>query len=93
MVAEGDRLTVLEYDMTEQEFSKTNTNPFGMVGAHEVDPQLDGENPQHNGVINAWGGAILRGEPLIAGCLLYTSRKWFANTAKWAGLHLCISAR
>ena len=67
MVAEGDRLTVLEYDMTEQEFSKTNTNPFGMVGAHEVDPQLDGENPQHKGVINAWGGAILRGEPLIAG--------------------------
>ena len=67
MVAEGDRLTVLEYDMTEQEFSKTNTNPFGMVGAHEVDPQLDGENPQHKGVINAWGGAILRGEPLVAG--------------------------
>ena len=67
IVAEGDRLTVLEYDMTEQEFSKTNTNPFGMVGAHEVDPQLDGENPQHKGVINAWGGAILRGEPLIAG--------------------------
>ena len=67
IVAEGDRLTVLEYDMTEQEFSKTNTKPFGMVGAHEVDPQLDGENPQHKGVINAWGGAILRGEPLIAG--------------------------
>ncbi len=67
MVAEGDRLTVLEYDMTEQEFSKTNTNPFGMVGAHEVNPQLDGENPQHKGVINAWGGAILRGEPLVAG--------------------------
>ena len=67
IVAEGDRLTVLEYDMTEQEFSKTNTKPFGMVGAHEVDPQLDGENPQNKGVINAWGGAILRGEPLIAG--------------------------
>ena len=67
MVAEGDRLTVLEYDITEQEFSKTNTNPFGMVGAHEVDPQLDGENLQHKGVINAWGGAILRGEPLVAG--------------------------
>ena len=67
IVAEDDRLTVLEYDMTEQEFSKTNTTPFATVGAHEVDSQLDGENPQHKGVINAWGGAILRGEPLIAG--------------------------
>lgn len=66
IVAEGDKLTVLEYDMTEQEFSKTSTNPFGTVAAHEIDPQLDGKNPQHVGVINAWGGAILRGEPLVA---------------------------
>ena len=28
--------------------------------------ETDGQNPQHNGVINAWGGAILRGEPLVA---------------------------
>ena len=29
--------------------------------------ELDGENPQHIGVLNAWGGAILRGTPLVAG--------------------------
>ena len=26
----------------------------------------DGENPHHIGVLNAWAGAILRGEPLVA---------------------------
>ena len=26
-----------------------------------------GQNEQHIGVVNAWGGAILRGEPLVAG--------------------------
>ena len=27
---------------------------------------LDGRNEQHVGVVNAWGGAILRGESLVA---------------------------
>ncbi|MGN0556227.1 MAG: Gfo/Idh/MocA family protein, partial [Acutalibacteraceae bacterium] len=67
IVAEEDRLTVLEYDMTEQEFSRQNTVPFGNVNAHEVEIVTDGKNEQHVGVINAWGGAILRGEPLVAG--------------------------
>lgn len=67
IVAEDDKLSLLEYDMTEQEFSKTNTNPFATVNAHRVEVETDGQNPQHIGVVNAWGGAILRGEPLIAG--------------------------
>lgn len=66
IVADYSGLSVLEFDMSEPEFSKTNTVPFGNVGAHKVDLQLDGENPQHDGVIRAWGGAILRGEPLVA---------------------------
>ena len=52
--------------MTEQAFSKTNTEPFATVAASKVEVETDGENPQHVGVINAWGGAILRGEPLVA---------------------------
>lgn len=52
--------------MPEPEFSRTNTVPFGNVGAHEAKPELDGQNPQHDGVLRAWGGAILRGEPLVA---------------------------
>ena len=66
LVATENELTVLEYDVAESEFTKTNTVPFGRMGAHEVDPQLDGLNPQHNGVLKAWGGAILRGTPMVA---------------------------
>ena len=66
-VVENDKLTVTEYEMTEQEFSKINNQPFATVNSKTYDAETDGENPQHIGVINAWGGAILRGEPLIAG--------------------------
>ena len=33
----------------------------------ELEIETDGENPQHAGVFKAWAGAILRGEPLVAG--------------------------
>ena len=69
LVAEGDKLTVIEFDMTEPEFTKTNKNPFAHPQWIPVQVETDGENPQHVGVINAFGGAILRGEPLVAdGC-------------------------
>ncbi len=66
IVAENDKLYVLEYEQSEKEYTKTNTMPFGLVEAHEVDVQTDGKNEQHVGVFNAWAGAILRGTPLIA---------------------------
>ena len=66
LVVENDKLTVLEFDQTEQEWSKTNTKAFATVSAHEVPVETDGMNEQHAGVLNAWGGAILRGEPLVA---------------------------
>ena len=66
IVAEDDKLSVLEYEMTEQEFSKTNKIPFGNVPAKNVEIVTDGKNEQHIGVVNAWGKAILNGEPLIA---------------------------
>ena len=67
IIAEGDKLTLLELDQLEQEWTKTNTAPFGVVPSHAVDVEMDGENPQHKGVLKAWAGAILRGEPLVAG--------------------------
>ena len=67
LIAENEKLELLEYDMTEQEFSKTNTEPFATVGAKKIEVETDGENPQHVGVLNAWGGAIIRGESLVAG--------------------------
>lgn len=66
IVAENDSLSVLEYDMTEQQFSKENKIPFATVPAHSVQVVTDGLNEQHIGVLNAWAGAILRGEPLVA---------------------------
>ena len=66
LVVENDKLTVWEFEMSEPEFTKINTIPFGKVEVKEFQPETDGENPQHVGVINAWGGAILRGEPLVA---------------------------
>ncbi len=66
IVADGGNLTVIEYEMTEQEFSRTTTNSFGVIPSKEIEVETDGENPQHIGVLNAWSGAILRGEPLVA---------------------------
>ena len=66
IVAEDGRLKLLEYEQLEPEWTKTNTASFATVPCREVEVELDGENPQHVGVINAWGGAILRGEPLVA---------------------------
>ena len=61
LVVENDVLTVLEYDVAESEFTKTNTIPFGRMDAHPVEIVTDGKNEQHVGVLNAWADAILRG--------------------------------
>jgi predicted dehydrogenase len=65
-VVENDKLVVDEYEMTEQEFSKTNTEPFATVKCSTYEPETDGENPQHTGVLNSWADAILRGGRLVA---------------------------
>ncbi len=66
IVAMGNELSVLEYETTEQEFSKTNKVAFATVPARQLELDLDGKNEQHVGVLNAWAGAILRGEALVA---------------------------
>ncbi len=66
IVVENGKITLLEFDMPEPEWSATNQKPFGTMPAHEVPVETDGLNPQHIGVVNAWGGAILRGEKLVA---------------------------
>ena len=66
LIAENDKLELVEFEMPEPEFSKINKDPFGQIKTKTVDVETDGKNEQHIGVINAWGGAILRGEPLVA---------------------------
>ena len=66
LVAEGDKLTMWKSEISEPEFSKTNTVPFGSMKFTRTEVETDGQNQQHTGVINAFAAAILRGEPLIA---------------------------
>ena len=66
IVAEGDKLDVVKYDISEPEFSATNKVAFAAPPSHKVEIETDGKNEQHVGVVNAWGGAILRGTPLVA---------------------------
>ncbi len=66
IVADYNGLSVIEFEMTEQEFSATNKVPFGNLKANKIEIETDGRNEQHVGVLKAWGGAILRGEPLVA---------------------------
>ena len=66
IVATSHEITVKEYAMTEQEFSVNAPKAFGTVEATEYVPETDGLDPKHSGVLNAWAGAILRGEPLVA---------------------------
>ncbi|MBQ9307256.1 MAG: Gfo/Idh/MocA family oxidoreductase [Clostridia bacterium] len=67
IVVEDGKLHLLEFDVPESEWTKTNEVPFATMPAHEVEVETDGQNPQHVGVLNAWADAILRGGKLIAG--------------------------
>ena len=67
LVVENDKLYLTELEQLEQDWTKTNTQPFGSVPGKEIVVETDGLNTQHQGVFEAFAAAILRGEPLIAG--------------------------
>ena len=67
LICENDKLYLAELSQLEQDWTRTNTQPFGAVPAQEILVETDGQNPQHQGVFAAFAGAILRGEPLVAG--------------------------
>ena len=68
LICDGGSLTMRKLEMLEPEFSATNKVPFGQPKCEtiKVDCSDAGDNKQHVGVLNAFAGAILRGEPLIA---------------------------
>ena len=61
-----DELVMYKLEMPEPEFTKTYKGGFGHPKAERIVVETDGENPQHSGVLNAFAGNILRGEPLVA---------------------------
>ncbi len=66
LLVENDRLYLEEFSVPEPEWNASNKEPFASMPAKKSIVETDGLNPQHTGVVNAWGGAILRGEPLVA---------------------------
>lgn len=66
LIAENGELKMWECEVSEKEFSKTNTNPFAGPAVVQSTVETDGENPQHVGVLNAFASAILHGTELVA---------------------------
>ncbi len=66
LVCEDGRLTFWKLKEDEREFCKTAREGFAKPDCEKIQVETDGENPQHVGVLNAFAGNILRGEPLVA---------------------------
>ncbi len=64
----GKHLTVWKNaeNITEQEFSATNTVPFGAMKFVKTEYDVNVHSTGHVGVLNAFAANILRGEPLLA---------------------------
>lgn len=67
LLAEDGKLILWETAVSEPEFSKTNTMPFGQPACTRIEVGTDGQSPQHAGVMNAFAAAVLRDEPMVAG--------------------------
>ena len=66
IVIEGGKIRAWEFAISEPEFSRMTDDPFAKIEKKELEIETDGMNEQHYGVMNAFAGAILRGEPLVA---------------------------
>ena len=65
-VVESGKLTMEEFEVSEPEFSRTVKTIFATMPSTVTEPETDGLNPQHSGVLNAWADAILHGGKLVA---------------------------
>ncbi len=65
-VVENNSLFMEEYQISEPEFSKTNTELFATTPSKKCIVETDGKNLQHSGVLNAWSNAILGSGELVA---------------------------
>jgi predicted dehydrogenase len=66
LVNEDTGLTLHKLDMNEREFCKTAKGGFDRPAVKVEKVETDGSNEQHVGVLKAFAGRILRGEPLVA---------------------------
>lgn len=69
LVTDSNSIQLTVYEMTEQEFSKTNKDAFATVKAETIEVDIARDNPLgigHVGVLNHFAAAILHGGELIA---------------------------
>ena len=66
IICEHGKLSVYEAEVSEREFCFTSKEGFAIPAGKWITVETDGENEQHVGVLKAFTGAILRGEPLVA---------------------------
>ncbi len=66
LVVENDKLYQWKLEAPVSVFTKTATGNFQHPATEFTEVETDGENPQHNGVLNAFAAHILHGTPLVA---------------------------
>ena len=66
LIAENNKLYLLEFDQLEQEWTKTNKSPSATFPPRRSKWKPTARTPAR-GRAEAWAAAILRGEPLVAG--------------------------
>ncbi len=66
LVCEDGTLRFWRLKTDERTFCRTAQEGFAKPEMEEVPVEMDGENPQHIGVLKAFAANILRGEPLVA---------------------------
>ena len=66
IICENDELKVYRLDQSEREYCYEATEGFKKPDGKWIDVELEGENTQHVGVLQAFAGRILHGTPLVA---------------------------
>ena len=66
LIEDGERITLDELEVNERDFCKTAETGFERPASKRSEPETDGGNEQHAGVLKAFAAAILHGGPLVA---------------------------
>ena len=66
LICEDNRIRCIRLSENERKACFESGNPWYRDPGTEVQLPLDGQNPQHVGVVNAFAAHLLRGEPLVA---------------------------
>ncbi len=66
IITDGGSITLIKLETPESEFTKINKTAFACPKRTVVPVETDGQNLQHIAVVNAFAGAILRDEPMVA---------------------------